>query len=139
MKVNLNKDSQVIIRGRVCEQKDFWVTVHLNESGLIMEFPLRDVFYIQRQDSLLEQLQDVINIANRTGCYDAADFIKDKIESSGISLRQYNSSYGDKKICNCGHTYYRHFDSYENMKPVGCKYCGCYEFRLSPTLTKEQL
>lgn len=43
-------------------------------------------------------------------------------------IRRYNPEYGDKRICICGHPYHRHFDSYENMRPVGCKYCGCHEF-----------
>ena len=42
--------------------------------------------------------------------------------------RKYNPNYGDDRICQCGHTYYRHFDSYEDMEPVGCKYCQCYDF-----------
>ena len=42
--------------------------------------------------------------------------------------KQYNPNYGDNKLCKCGHTYYRHFDSYEGMNPVGCKYCSCDEF-----------
>lgn len=41
----------------------------------------------------------------------------------------YNPKFGDNKECECGHTYYRHFDSYENMDPVGCKYCECFMFR----------
>lgn len=41
---------------------------------------------------------------------------------------EYNPNYGDDRICKCGHPYYRHFDTYENMKNVGCKYCGCVEF-----------
>lgn len=43
----------------------------------------------------------------------------------------YNPHYGDDKLCKCGHTYYRHYDTYENMSPVGCKYCGwrCERFR----------
>ena len=44
--------------------------------------------------------------------------------------RKYNPNYGDDKICECGHTYYRHFDSYEDMYACGCKYCPCYEFKL---------
>lgn len=40
----------------------------------------------------------------------------------------YNPEYGDHRLCACGHTYDRHFDSYEDMEPVGCKYCGCFEF-----------
>lgn len=41
---------------------------------------------------------------------------------------KYNPKFGDDKICKCGHSYYRHFDSYEQMEPVGCKYCECYDF-----------
>lgn len=25
----------------------------------------------------------------------------------------------------CSHPYYRHFDTYDDMRPIGCKYCGC--------------
>jgi hypothetical protein len=51
------------------------------------------------------------------------------IEVIGV-LKEYNPDFGDNRLCECGHTYYRHFDSYEGMAPVGCKYCGCSEFRL---------
>jgi hypothetical protein len=34
----------------------------------------------------------------------------------------------DSNICICGHTYHRHFDTYEDMRSIGCKYCGCYCF-----------
>ena len=44
-----------------------------------------------------------------------------------IKIR-YNPAYGDDRTCECGHSYYRHFDSYENMETCGCKYCGCFEF-----------
>lgn len=30
----------------------------------------------QRQDSLTDQLRDVVALATRAGCYDAADFIR---------------------------------------------------------------
>ena len=40
----------------------------------------------------------------------------------------YDPLFGDDRVCKCGHSYYRHFDTYENMSPVGCKYCGCNEF-----------
>lgn len=43
-------------------------------------------------------------------------------------IREYNPAYGNNRICKCGHTYYRHFDSYEQMDAIGCKYCGCYDF-----------
>lgn len=51
----------------------------------------------------------------------------------------YDAAFGDDRPCVCGskdlragrntHSYYRHFDSYEDMRPVGCKYCGCGEFK----------
>lgn len=41
---------------------------------------------------------------------------------------KYNPKYGDDRVCLCGHTYYRHFDSYEHMSAIGCKYCPCNTF-----------
>jgi len=41
---------------------------------------------------------------------------------------KYNPKYGDDRICKCGHPYYRHFDSYEDNYPIGCKYCDCCTF-----------
>lgn len=41
---------------------------------------------------------------------------------------KYNPKYGDDKVCKCGHPYYRHFDTYEQMETVGCKYCECFYF-----------
>jgi hypothetical protein len=43
--------------------------------------------------------------------------------------KAYNPNYGDDIECECGHPYYRHFDTYENMDPCGCKYCTCYHFK----------
>ena len=43
--------------------------------------------------------------------------------------RAYNPKYGDDRICICGHPYHRHFDSYEQMSPIGCKYCECRTFQ----------
>jgi hypothetical protein len=45
-----------------------------------------------------------------------------------VVVKKYNPKYGDDRLCRCGHAYYRHFDSYDEMEPVGCKYCDCYEF-----------
>jgi hypothetical protein len=44
----------------------------------------------------------------------------------------YDKAFGDDRKCACGHAYYRHFDTYEAMRPVGCKYfneCHCEGFR----------
>lgn len=42
--------------------------------------------------------------------------------------RRYNPEYGDDRLCECGHPYHRHFDSYDEMADVGCKYCHCTTF-----------
>ena len=42
--------------------------------------------------------------------------------------KDYNSNYNENEECECGHSYHRHFDSYEKMASVGCKYCQCYHF-----------
>ena len=36
---------------------------------------------------------------------------------------------GDGARCACGHTYYRHYDTYDDMAPIGCKYCDCRAWR----------
>ena len=51
------------------------------------------------------------------------------IEIEVVRNEKYNPNYGDDRICECGHSYYRHFDSYNKMSTCGCKYCGCFEFR----------
>lgn len=45
-----------------------------------------------------------------------------------VRWRCYNPNYGDDHICKCGHPYYRHFDSWEEMAAVGCKWCDCLVF-----------
>lgn len=54
------------------------------------------------------------------------------IEEKVVIERKYNPNYGDHRVCKCGHIYYRHFDSYDNMEPIGCKYCDCWEFEEDP-------
>lgn len=43
---------------------------------------------------------------------------------------QYDKNHQEIDCSNpeCGHAYYRHFDTYDDMLPVGCKYCGCETF-----------
>jgi len=45
----------------------------------------------------------------------------------------YDEDFGDDKLCVCDHPYYRHFDTYDDMEAVGCKYswqCKCSGFKL---------
>ena len=43
----------------------------------------------------------------------------------------YRPDFGDHRECACGHDYERHFDSYDRMRPIGCKYCSCAHWRVS--------
>lgn len=40
----------------------------------------------------------------------------------------WNPGYDQGSECKCEHSYHRHFDSYEEMYPIGCKYCECRTF-----------
>ena len=42
----------------------------------------------------------------------------------------YDPRYPAYAMCKCGHHYIRHFDTYEDMRAVGCKYCECRVFEL---------
>lgn len=57
----------------------------------------------------------------------AEDHIEVKREANGPEF--YDPNVGDELECQCGHEYYRHFDTYDMMRPVGCKYCHCQDFR----------
>ena len=50
------------------------------------------------------------------------------VEFEVIKREKYNPKYGDERVCECGHSYYRHFDTYDDMNNCGCKYCGCVQF-----------
>jgi hypothetical protein len=49
-----------------------------------------------------------------------------------VTTVKYNPKYGDARLCTCEHTYERHFDTYEEMSPIGCKYCRCRKFIPAP-------
>lgn len=44
------------------------------------------------------------------------------------SMEIHNPEFPEGAICNCGHKYYRHFDTHDDMLPVGCKYCLCVKW-----------
>ena len=50
------------------------------------------------------------------------------IEEKIVITKKYNPRYGDDRICKCGHPYHRHFDIYNNMIVIGCKYHDCHTF-----------
>lgn len=51
-----------------------------------------------------------------------------------LANKVWNPKYTQDAVCVCGHAYERHFDSYDEMRAIGCKYCACNEFiRATPT------
>ncbi len=48
----------------------------------------------------------------------------------------YDDKMNPDALCECGHPYYRHFDSYEDNYPIGCKYCPCNPFKAAKNETK---
>lgn len=61
-------------------------------------------------------------LVKRNGSYLLEKKVEIKFE------RKWNPNYSQHKICKCGHPYHRHFDSYEDMRAVGCKHCDCWTF-----------
>lgn len=55
----------------------------------------------------------------------------EQVKASDHYIPPYDPEFGDRKLCECGDEYYRHFDSYEDMYPIGCKYCQCLKFKLA--------
>jgi hypothetical protein len=47
---------------------------------------------------------------------------QDEIDSHWDGSKDQNA------LCKCGHIYYRHFDTCDEMISVGCKYCDCKKF-----------
>ena len=43
--------------------------------------------------------------------------------------RRWDPDMDENAECECGDPYYRHFDTYDDMSPVGCKYCECWTFK----------
>lgn len=48
---------------------------------------------------------------------------------SHLQRALYDPTGDTDRPCVCGHPYYRHFDSYDDQNPIGCKYCECRVFQ----------
>lgn len=77
-----------------------------------------------------ETYLEMVKLVKLYECNDFDDSSnKPYIETITIeTTSKYNPNYGDDIECKCGHPYYRHFDTYEDMYPCGCKYCQCCGF-----------
>ena len=84
------------------------------------DFAYNDDRYRDEFHYALEAMRNIVDTAIR------------KTNPAAPALGLYDPKFGDDRVCNCGHTYRRHFDTYDDMRPVGCKYCGCQKFAESP-------
>lgn len=80
-----------------------------------------------RREEIRKEINSLINEFNNIEDDLTLPYVE-KLESLNTRF-SYNEKFGDDRECKCGHSYYRHFDSYEEMIPIGCKYCGCYDFK----------
>lgn len=83
-----------------------------------------DEFYLTSEQK--EELLNKINNGSHVECQEIAKELLIAINICGDKF--YDSEFGDEKKCSCGHSYYRHFDSHDGMRPIGCKYCSCRTF-----------
>lgn len=54
--------------------------------------------------------------------------IEDHWEVTYTGLGVWDKNADQEALCKCGHTYHRHFDTYDDMRDIGCKYCQCMTF-----------
>jgi hypothetical protein len=80
--------------------------------------------YLEMKEIIAKHEAEQLTIHNVVNCVERPYLEIVTVETE----KKYNPNFGDDKICKCGHSYYRHFDSYEQMEAIGCKYCGCYDF-----------
>ncbi|QMP84310.1 hypothetical protein HUN41_00217 [Streptomyces phage Coruscant] len=80
---------------------------------------------IEMERKSAETLLSILRKSKEPG----ANFFIEKVQAEIDRL--WNPEFNQEARCECGHPYHRHFDSYENMEPIGCKYCECYDFKES--------
>lgn len=78
----------------------------------------------QQRVTALTRMQNYQHVATGTATVELPYLITTRTTEE----RCYNPKFGDDRVCKCGHPYYRHFDSYAEMEPCGCKYCSCCTF-----------
>lgn len=85
-----------------------------------IDIGMRDVLFALRKKMTGEDFNENTQIEENP------PYIISRYECTAV--KEYNENYGDDRKCICGHTYIRHFDPYEDMEAVGCKYCHCRNF-----------
>lgn len=77
----------------------------------------RNIEYHEIRDEFMRLIEQEEIVTHTSEPFVPADNLAD----------QYDPNYGDNNECLCGHPYYRHFDTYDDMAAIGCKYCYKYE------------
>ena len=108
------------------EDKTVYFTTDLSSSSTLSFTDEGIVLSRKGSDDLVFQsMQDL------KGFIEASSSESPHMESIKFSfdlVSSYNPKFGDDIDCVCGHPYERHFDRYEGMEAVGCKYCACLSF-----------
>jgi hypothetical protein len=122
----ISKDELMNLKNQLSDKKcnkDLWDSYTKNQ---IIEGQLEIIDKIIEVGSL-----EIKKIKNNTYISLSSKPTDPYIESVSLNIdKQWNPNFPQDSICECGHTYDRHFDSYEDMDAIGCKYCQCYDFKL---------
>lgn len=78
------------------------------------------LFYLDRNSEYHEIRDEFVRLIEQE---EIVNYAPPPLSEEDQIAEQYDENFGDNKECLCGHPYYRHFDTYDNMSAVGCKYC----------------
>ena len=94
-----------------------------------------DTITIVEKQAIEQKLASIVENESNSWYHQTIRNLLNRINIYGYA--KYDKEFGDDKICQCGHPYYRHFDTYDNMSPIGCKYCECGHWHsgLQPTFS----
>jgi hypothetical protein len=85
------------------------------------------IFYLDRNSEYHDIRDEFVRLIEQEEVVSHSDMSYVPASSTEDEIaEQYDENFGDNKLCECGHPYYRHFDTYDNMSAVGCKYCTHY-------------
>ncbi len=81
------------------------------------------IFYLDRNMEYHEIRDEFMRLIEQE---EIVNYAPTALSDEDQIAEQYDENFGDNKLCLCGHPYYRHFDTYDHMSAVGCKYCSGY-------------
>lgn len=102
--------------------------IDIPDDVVVDEFSVKDIFYkiVNSYIAMFDGMGNQSTVPSPNALY-----LLD-VKPLLIVNSSYNPEYTGVTQCLCGHEYYRHFDTYEDMEPVGCKYCECGTFTPAP-------